>query len=65
MKDFFQRIVEKVGGGGVQMVLSFWRDIVRVCDLSGLKDMFHMLDHLVILSRSAECEKAAACRSEG
>ena len=27
--------------------------------------MFHAMDQLVILSRSAESEEAAACRSEG
>ena len=44
---------------------SFQRDIVRVWDLSGLKDMFHVLVQFVILSRSAVSEEAAACRSEG
>ena len=34
------------------------KDIVRVLDLSGLKDMFQVLDQLVILSRSAESEEA-------
>ena len=29
------------------------------CGLSGLKDMFHVLDHLVILYRSAESEEAS------
>ena len=29
------------------------------------KDMFQVFDQLVILSRSAESEDAAACRSEG
>ena len=38
---------------------------MRVWDLSGLKDMFHMLDQFVILSRSAESEEAAAFHSEG
>ena len=32
--------------------------------MSGLKGMFHLLDHLVILSRSAGSEEAAACQSE-
>ena len=62
-KDFFLRIVEKVEEGGSQR--SFRRDIVRVCDLSGLKDMFHVLDQFVIFPRSAVSEEAAACRSEG
>ena len=44
---------------------SFRRDIVIVGDLSGLKDMFHVLDQFVILSRSVVSEEAAACRSEG
>ena len=40
---------------------------MRVRDLSGLKDMFHVFDQFVILSRSAESEEAAAegSRSEG
>ena len=38
------------------------KDIVRVLDLSGLKDMFQVLDQLVILSRSAESEESAASR---
>ena len=33
---------------------------MRVGDVSGLKDMFQVFDQLVILSRSAESEKAAA-----
>ena len=33
--------------------------------ISGLKDMFHVLDQFVILPRSAESEEAAACWSEG
>ena len=49
------------GGGGVGSKRSFQRDIVRVRDLSGLKDMFHMLDQFVILPRSAVSEEAAAC----
>ena len=43
----------------------FQRDIVRVFDLSGLKDMFHVLEQFVILSRSTVSKEAAACRSEG
>ena len=39
------------------------RESVRF--VSGLKDMFHMLDQFVILSRSAESEEAVACWSEG
>ena len=64
-KDFFQRIVEKVDGGGGDYKRSFRRDIVRVSDLSGLKDMFHVLDQFVILSTSAVSEDAAVYRSEG
>ena len=63
-KDFFKRIVEKVDGGGGSR-WSFWSDKGSVWDLSGLKDMFHMLEQLVILSRSAETEEAAACQSKG
>ena len=33
---------------------SFWREIVRVSDLSRLKDIFQVFDHLVIFSRSEE-----------
>ena len=62
-KDFFQRIVEKVDGGVSRR--SFRRDIVRVRDLSGLKNMFHVLDQLAILSRCVGSEEAAACRPEG
>ena len=62
-KDLFQRIVEKVDGGGGSK-RSFRRDIVRVRDLSGLKDMFLVLDQFVILLRFAVSEEAAACRSE-
>ncbi len=36
-----------------------------VGDLSGLKDMFHLFDQFVILSRSADSEEAADCQSEG
>ena len=50
-----------MGGGRGGSKQSLLRDIVRVLDLSGLKDMFHMLDQLVILFRSAESEEAAAC----
>ena len=63
-KDFFHRIVEKVDWGGFSK-RSFRRDIVRVRHLSGLKDMFHVLDQFVILSKSAVRAEAAACRSEG
>ena len=34
---------------------------VYVWDLTGLKDIFQMLEQLLILSRSAEREAAAAC----
>ena len=39
---------------------SFRKECVRACvrDFSGLKDMFQVFDQLVILSRSAESEKA-------
>ena len=40
---------------------SFWRDMVKVYDLSGLQDMFPVLDQFVILSRSAVSEEAVAC----
>ena len=33
--------------------------------MSGLKDIFQVFDHLVILSMSEEREEAAACLSEG
>ena len=33
--------------------------------MSGLKDMFHVLDQFVILSRYAVSEEAAACRTIG
>ena len=64
LKVFFQRIVEKVDRGRFSR-WSLRRDIVRVCDLSELKDRFHVLDQFVILPRSAVSEEAAACRSEG
>ena len=43
---------------------SFRRDRVSVWDLLGLKDIFQVLDQLLILSRSADREEAAACLSE-
>ena len=62
-KDFFQRIIEKVDGVFFQTVLSERHS--ESVKLSGLKDMFHVLDQFVILSRAAVSEEAAACRSEG
>ena len=47
------------GGGEGVSKRSFQRDIVRVWDLSGLKDIFQVSDQLVILSRSAKSEEAA------
>ena len=44
---------------------SFWRDTVSASDLSVLKDIFQVFYQLLVLSRSAEREEAAACRSEG
>ena len=53
-----------MGEVGFQTVLSERRsESVRY--LSGLKDMFHVLDQFVISSRSAESEEAAACWSQG
>ena len=43
----------------------FQRDRVSVQDLLGLKDIFQVLDQLLILSRFAEREEAATCWSEG
>ena len=41
----------------------FRRDRVSVWDLSGLKDIFQVLNQLLILSTSAEREEVAACLS--
>jgi len=46
-------------------IWSFLREILRLWDLSGLKDVFQVFHQLVILSKSEEREEAAACLSEG
>ena len=51
-----------MGGFAVQ---SFRREIVRVCDFSGLKDIFQVFAQFVILSRSEEMEEAFWQKDEG
>ena len=54
---FFKWIVKKIDGTVYQW--SFQRDRVRVCDLSGLKDMFQVFNKLMILAMLIEKEEAA------
>ena len=43
----------------------FQKGIVKLCHLSGLKDIFSVFDQLVVLLRFEERVEAAACLRKG